>query len=74
MLAHALSFYLLSLTQRALPAGIAYAIWSGSRQRAESGAGRLVFGQRQDLPALTGLGLMVAGVLVANLFFKGIDH
>lgn len=74
VLAYALSFYLLSLTLRTLPVGIAYAIWSGVGIVLISALGWFVFGQRLDLPALIGLGLIIAGVLVVNLLSKSMGH
>ena len=65
---YAIAFYFLSLTLRSIPVGIAYAVWSGVGVVLISLAGLVLFGQRLDLPALLGIGLIVAGVLVINLF------
>jgi len=73
-LCYAGSFYFLSLTLRVMPLGIAYAIWSGLGIVLVSAIGLVVFGQRLDLPAVIGLGLIVAGVIVVNLFSKSITH
>lgn len=62
------AFYFLSLALRAIPVGIAYAIWSGLGIVLISVAGLLLFGQRLDGAALLGLGLIVAGVAVIQLF------
>lgn len=62
------AFYFLSLTLRTIPVGIAYAIWSGLGIVLVSLIGLFVFGQRLDAPALIGMGLIVAGVLVMNVF------
>lgn len=70
--AYVVSFYLLSLTLRPLPIGIAYAIWSGVGIVLISVVGLLLYGQRLDLPALIGLALIVAGVLVVNLFSRSV--
>lgn len=74
VLAYAASFYVLSLTLKTLPIGIAYAIWSGVGIVLISALGWIYFGQRLDLPAMAGLGLIVAGVLVVNLFSKSVGH
>ena len=74
VVAYAVSFYLLSLTLKTLPVGIAYAIWSGVGIVLVSTVGWLRYGQRLDLPALLGLGLIVAGVLVVNLCSKSVSH
>lgn len=68
------SFYLLSLALRAMPLGIAYAIWSGLGIVLVSVIGLLLFGQRLDLPAMIGLAMIVGGVVVVNLFSKTIGH
>jgi small multidrug resistance pump len=74
VIGYGLSFYCLSLTLRTMPIGIAYGIWSGVGIVLVSGAGWLLFGQRLDLAALIGLGLIIAGVLVVNLFSASTGH
>lgn len=74
VVAYGVSFYLLSVTLRTVPIGIAYAVWSGVGIVLISIIGWLLYGQRLDPPALTGLGLIVAGVLVVNLFSKSTGH
>jgi small multidrug resistance pump len=61
---YAVSFYFLSLTLRAIPVGIAYAVWSGVGIVLISLIGFVVFRQALDAPALVGIGLILAGVLV----------
>lgn len=68
------SFYLLSLSLRVLPLGIAYAIWSAVGIVLVALIGLVVFGQRLDLAAVIGLGLIVAGVIVVNLFSNTVGH
>lgn len=67
---YAIAFYFLSLTLRTMPVGVAYAIWSGLGIVLITAVGWIVFGQRLDLPALAGMGLIIAGVLVMNLFSR----
>lgn len=71
---YALAFYFLSLTLRSIPVGIAYALWSGVGIVLISLLGWWVHKQTLDLPALLGLGLIIAGVLVINLFSKSVPH
>lgn len=73
-LCYAASFYFLSLALRAMPLGIAYAIWSGLGIVLVSLIGLLAFGQRLDLPAMIGLGMIVGGVVVVNLFSNSVSH
>ena len=68
------SFWLLSLTLRTIPVGLAYAIWSGLGIVLISLIGWRVFGQALDLPAMIGLALIIAGVMVVNLFSKSMPH
>ena len=75
MLAAFLSaFYFLTLTLRTIPVGVAYAIWSGVGIVLISVVARVLFGQKLDPPALIGMGLIVAGVLVINLFSRSTPH
>lgn len=69
-----LAFYLLSISLQVIPVGIAYAIWSGVGIVLVSLVGRFVFKQYLDLPACIGLGLIIAGVLVINVFSKSVGH
>ncbi len=71
---YGLSFYFLSQTLKGLPIGIVYAIWSGAGIVMISLIGWLWFKQQLDGPALLGIGLILAGVLVLNLFSKSSVH
>lgn len=71
---YAASFYLLSLVLKVMPVGVAYAIWSGLGIVLITGIGWLVFKQSLDLAAVIGIGLIIAGVLVVNLFSKTVGH
>ena len=62
-----LAFYFLALTLRTVPVGIAYAIWSGVGIVLISLVGAVAFKQMLDWPALIGIALIVAGVVVINL-------
>ena len=67
---YAVSFYCLSLVLRTIPIGVAYAIWSGLGIVLITLVAWLVYDQTVDLPAVLGMGLIVAGVLVLNLFSR----
>ena len=71
---YGVAFYCLSLTLHTIPTGIAYAIWSGVGIVLVSLIGWTVFGQTLDGPALAGIGLILAGVLVINLFSRSAAH
>ena len=68
------AFYLLAIVMRTVPVGVAYAIWSGLGIVLISVIGFFCFGQKLDTPACIGMGLIVAGVLVVNLFSNSIGH
>ncbi|MFG1183625.1 MULTISPECIES: DMT family transporter [Xanthobacter] len=71
---YCIAFFCLSLTLRTLPVGIAYAIWSGVGIVLVTGFAWVYYGQKLDLPALIGLGLIIAGVIVINLMSKSVAH
>jgi small multidrug resistance pump len=68
------SFYFLSLTLRTFPIGIVYAVWSGVGIVLIAIAGWIVYQQKLDLAALAGIGLIIAGVIVINVFSKSVMH
>ncbi|MDQ8699331.1 multidrug efflux SMR transporter [Hyphomicrobium sp. LHD-15] len=68
------AFYFLSLALRTIPMGIAYAIWSGVGIVLISLAGWLAYGQKLDLAALAGIGLIIAGVFVLNILSGSSGH
>lgn len=74
VIGYAIAFYFLSLTLRTVPTGIAYAIWSGVGVVLIVAVAWIFQGQRLDAPALVGIGLIVAGVMVMNLFSKAAAH
>ena len=68
------AFYFLTLTLRTIPVGVAYAIWSGVGIVLISLVARVLFGQKLDAPAIIGMAMIVAGVLVINLFSRSSPH
>lgn len=71
---YGVAFWLLSLTLGKIPLGVAYALWSGLGVVLIAAAGRVFYGQQLDLPAMVGVGLILAGVVVLNLFSKAAAH
>ncbi|MGH8778763.1 DMT family transporter [Paraburkholderia sp.] len=74
VIGYGISFYCLSLTLRSLPVGIVYAIWSGVGIVLITLVAIVMYRQVPDLPAIIGLALIVAGVVVLNLFSKMQAH
>ena len=62
------AFYFLTLVLRSIPLGITYAIWSGVGIALITLVGAVVFRQMLDTPALIGIGFIVAGVVIINVF------
>ncbi|MDR2298451.1 MAG: QacE family quaternary ammonium compound efflux SMR transporter [Comamonas sp.] len=74
LVGYTISFFLLSLTLRTVPTGVAYAIWSGVGIVLVSAVAYFWQGQKLDAPALLGMAMIVGGVLVINLFSKTAGH
>ncbi|MBU2993161.1 SMR family transporter [Octadecabacter sp. 1_MG-2023] len=74
VISYALAFYLLALTLKHMPVGIMYAIWSGSGIVLISVIGWVVFRQTLDLPAILGMGMILSGIVIIQLFSKTAVH
>lgn len=68
------AFYFLSLTLRTIPTGVAYAIWSGVGIVLIASIAWVVHGQKLDAAAMIGMGLIIAGVIVMNLWSRTTGH
>ena len=71
---YGISFYFLSIALKFMPVGIVYAIWSGLGIVLIARIGYLLFGQKLDLAAVFGLGLIITGILVIHLFSASNTH
>jgi len=74
VIGYAVAFYCLSRTLESVPTGVAYAIWSGVGIVLVAGIAWVWQGQRLDVPAMLGMGLIIAGVIVMNLFSNSVAH
>ena len=74
VLGYGIAFYCLSLTLRSIPVGIVYAVWSGAGIVLITLVAVVMYRQVPDLPAIIGLGLIIAGVAVLNMFSKMQAH
>ncbi|MDE1184020.1 multidrug efflux SMR transporter [Paraburkholderia sp.] len=74
VLGYGVAFYCLSLTLRSIPVGIVYAVWSGAGIVLITLVAMALYRQMPDLPAMIGLGLIISGVAVLNLFSKMEAH
>ncbi|WP_346836817.1 multidrug efflux SMR transporter [Microbulbifer sp. SAOS-129_SWC] len=68
VIGYGIAFYMLTLVLRSIPVGVSYAIWSGLGIVLVTLAGAVVYRQIPDWPAIFGMGLIVAGVIVINVF------
>lgn len=74
VIGYAVAFFFLSLTLKDIPVGVAYAVWSGVGVTLIAAIGWAAFGQRLDTAAIVGMALIIAGVVVLNLFSKAAAH
>jgi len=70
VLGYGVSFYFFSLVVKSVPVGIVYAVWAGLGIVLVIVAGAVLYRQVPDLPAVLGMLLIVAGVVVIHLFSK----
>ena len=74
VLGYGLSFYLLSMTLKVMPIGIAYALWSGIGITLTVLLGKILWNESLDWARITGIILIIIGILVINLFSKATAH
>ncbi|MEG2171752.1 MAG: SMR family transporter [Desulfovibrionaceae bacterium] len=65
-----LAFIMLGHVVKTVPVGVAYAIWSGLGIVGTAVIAFFLYGQKLDMPAVLGMGLILAGALVIQLFSK----
>jgi len=70
VLGYASSFYFLSLTLRTIPVGVAYAVWCGVGILLVATIGWVVYGQKLNIPGMAGMVLIIAGIILMNLYSK----
>jgi small multidrug resistance pump len=68
VVSYCIAFYFLALTLKTMPVGIAYAVWAGAGIALIALIGWVIFGQALDVPAAIGISLIVAGIVVLQLF------
>lgn len=70
VIGYCVSFFALSLAVRSIPLGYAYALWSGIGIVIIAAVGYVYYRQPVDFAGICGIGLIMGGVLVLNLFSK----
>lgn len=74
VLMYASAFYLLTYPMKILPTGVIYAIWSGAGIVLISIVGVVFLNQKLDFGAIMGIMLILAGVIVINVFSNSSVH
>lgn len=71
---YGVAFYCLSLVLKSIPVGITYAVWSGLGIVLITLVAWWLYGQTIDTAGLIGMGLILTGVIVLNVFSKSTTH
>lgn len=74
LVAYGFAFWMLSLSLKTMAVAVVYALWCGAGIVLIALIGWLVLKQPLDFPALVGIGLILAGVVVINLFSGSVRH
>ena len=64
---YVVSIWLLTLVVRDMPVSIAYAVWSGLGTAAITVVGWLILGESLDVLKVSGIALVIAGVVLLNV-------
>jgi small multidrug resistance pump len=71
---YVISFYFLSLVLKTVSVGIAYAVWAGMGIFLITSMSAVLYKPIPDLAAFIGMFLILAGVVVINVFSKTVSH
>ena len=71
---YAAAFYLLSLCLKSFSVGFTYAVWAGFGVVLVAAVGVFVFGEEADWPGIVGMSLIIAGIVVLNVYSKMGGH
>jgi small multidrug resistance pump len=74
ILGYITSFYFLSLTLRTFSLGVAYALWAGLGVVLVTVASFVIYKQRIDFEGIAGIGLIIMGVIILNVFSNSTPH
>lgn len=74
LIGYGLAFYLLAVAVQTLSLGVAYAIWCGAGIVLVAGLSWLVYGQKLDLYAIVGIGFILVGTMIINIFSSSVNH
>ena len=71
---YGVAFWMLTLVVRTIPVGVAYAVWAGLGIVLTAVVSVVVFKMALDFWAVTGIAMIVGGVLVMNLLSGSVSH
>jgi len=71
---YGIAFYCMTLVLRSIPVGVTYAVWAGLGIVLVTIVGAVLYKEIPDLPAVIGIGLIIAGVVVINVYSNTIGH
>ncbi len=71
---YCVAFYLITLVLRTIPVGVTYAIWSGLGIVLVTAVSVFLYKQTPDIPAIIGMGTIILGVVIINVFSKTVSH
>lgn len=74
IIGYAFSFILLSLVLKTIPMGIAYSCWAGLGIISITIIGYLLYDQKLDYFSITGITLIIIGVILINFFSKTTEN
>ena len=74
VIGYGVAFYFMTLVLRVMPVGVTYAVWSGLGIILVAITSFFLYKQTPDLPAVIGMGLIISGVAVINVFSKTVAH
>ena len=74
LVGYGVAFYFMTLVLRTIPIGITYAVWSGVGIILIAVIGAIFYKEVPDLPAIIGMGLIIAGVAMIHLFSNTVSH
>lgn len=73
-LGYAVAFYLLSVSIKQIPLGVAYAIWAGVGTAGTVLVSSLLLREPVTLASFVGIGLIITGVVVLNAYTTAPVH
>lgn len=68
------AFYLLAVSLKVIPLGVAYAIWAGVGITLTALVSVFIFGMKLDFAAIAGILFIIIGVIIMNIFSNSITH